>query len=418
MCRFLLPALLLVALMATSGADSANAQAVSFKNFNSFQNIVPGVDFFASNRQTVAPYEKAAGEALTRLKGLFDDDLPTGAIFICSNLAQKDSLYEPMVLKRGYAWVLISVTSEVRMQEMLERVKSRIGDNMPEEMRRRMSSPPRDMMANVEQQAANTMSLDIAYAVLQSMLGGENFHYRSNRVEDVGKSPLPDWLDIGIAAYASDNKSAIRYLRDNIDQAFSIEDVISMSRPFVGSTSEQGGGFPGGGDGDGGGMPQMGGGFPGGGFPGGGQGMPQMGGGFPAGGFPEGGFPGGGAAGGQTRSKAKSKPQGGNGGEGNMPQRNLSKSEQDRMLFDGQSITFFDFFLEKYGVGKMKELIQFVREKNETREYIIRPDVLGDDFSKIEAGWSEWLNAQPVLSVPEPKPKFNNSNSNNNRNRG
>jgi hypothetical protein len=395
----------LVALTALSGADCAHAQAVSFKNFNTFHNVVPGVDFFASSRQVIAPYEKAAAEAVAKLKGLFDEDLPKGAIFICSNLAQKDSLYEPVVLKRGYSWVLISVTPEVRMQETMARIRSRIGDNMPEEMRRRMSNPPRDMASGAEQQAAGEMARDIAFAVLQSMLGGADFRYRSSRVTDVVKSPLPDWLDVGIAAYASGDTEAIRYLRANLDQAFSIEDVIGMSRPFVSTSSDQQGGS---GGSDGGGAGEMGGGFPGG-------GMGQMGGGFPGGGMgggmPGGGFPGGGAGGQGTRTKPKA------GGEG-MPPRVLSKAEQDRLLFDGQAITFFEFFLQKFGAGGMKQLIQYVRQGKETREYLVQPDVLGDNFAQIESDWSAWLNEQPMPADPRPKPKFNNAGNSNNRNRG
>ena len=393
--RFPLPALL-VLLVAVLGADAANAQdAVSFKNFTTFQNIVPGVDFFASNRQTITPYEAATAEAISKLKGLFDEDLPKGAIFICSNLAQKDSLYEPIVLRRGYKWVLISETPEVRMQEAMERIRARIGDNIPEEFRNRLSNPPQDMLANAESQAADAMARDIAYAVLQAMINGENFNYRSSRVGDVGKSPLPDWLDVSIAAHASNSRNAVRYMRNNMDQTFPIEDVITMSRPFVDSFTGQsgGGGAPDGGQV----MIQMG----GGGFPGGGQGMPQMN---------EGGSPGGGGMG-QGRPKAKS---GGNSGDG-PPQRELSKAEQDQMLFDGQAITFFDFYLEKFGVGKMKELIQFVRQGKETLDYIVRPDVLGSNLTKIENDWTEWLNAQPMPPDPKPKPKSINSN---NRNRG
>ena len=62
----------------------ANAQqTVSFKSFTAFRNVVPGIDFFASNRQAIAPYEKPAGEAIARLKQLFGANLPKGAIFIC-----------------------------------------------------------------------------------------------------------------------------------------------------------------------------------------------------------------------------------------------------------------------------------------------------------------------------------------------
>ena len=383
MGKFPLPALF-VLLIAVLGTAAANAQdAVSFKNFTTFQNIVPGVDFFASNRQTITPYETAAAEAILKLKELFDEDLPKGAIFICSNLAQKDSLYEPIVLKRGYKWVLIAETPEVRMQEAMERIRARIGDNIPEEFRNRLSSPPQDMLENAESQAAGTMARDIGYAVLQAMINEEGFNYRSSRVGDVGKSPLPDWLDVSIAAHVSNSKdAAVRYMRINIDQTFPIEDIITMSRPFVNSLTEQGSGRGGGG-----------------------QGMPQMEG---------GGFPGGGGGMGQGRPKAKSGDGSNNGGP---PQRELSKAERDQMLFDGQAITFFDFYLEKFGIGKMKDLIQFVRHGRETADYVIRPDVFGGNLIKIETDWTEWLNAQPMPPDPKPKPKSKSNNSNN-RDRG
>jgi len=362
---------LFLILTAAFGVNFANAQTVNFKNFNSFRNIVPGVDFFASNRQTIAPYEEASAEAVAKLKYLLGEEIPKGAIFICSNLAQKDSLYEPGVLKQGYSWVLVSTTPEVRIQEQMERIKSQIGDNIPEEMRQRMNNMmnnmPRDMMrdmtSNAERQAASAMARDIAFAVLQVMVNDENFNYRSSRVDDVSKSPLQDWLDIGIGAYASEDKSAVRYLRENLDMAFPIEDVLFMARPFVASNDASG--RTGGGA-------AAGGGFPGGGFPGG-QGQRQ------------------GAAGGAP----KSKPDGGQ-------QRTMSKDEQDRMLFDGQAISFFDYFLEKFGIEKMRELIEFASEKNESWDYIVRPDIMGRDFTKIEKEWTEWLMKQPV---PDPKPK-------------
>ena len=465
--RFLLPVLILTAAF---GVNSVSAQTVSFKNFNSFLGIVPGIDFFALNRQTIAPYEETAANAAAKLKYLIGNDIPKGAIFICSNLAQKDSLYEPSVLKQGYSWVLVLNTPEMRMEEQMERIKSQIGDNIPEEIRQRMSNMarnmPRDMMMpNIP----NTLARDIAFAVLQTMAHDEYFQYRSSRVDDVSKSPLQDWLDIGISVYVSGDKSPVAYLRENLDLSFPIEDVLFMSRPFVGLGGTDmrnggrngmgGGGFPGGGF-PAGGFP--GGGFPGGDFPGGGfPGGGFPGGGFPAGGFPTpsaadmaemmrmmannfpGGFPGAGQQeqakskpeGGeqeQAKSKpgnveggqqeqAKSKPEGGqqqeqaksksNGGQqrqarskpnGGQP-RSMPKDEQDRMLFDGQSIAFFDYFLEKFGVEKMRELIKYVSQNNESVDYISRPDVLGPDFGKTESDWTEWLKKQPV---PESKPKF------------
>ena len=426
-------------LAVASGANFVNAQQqqdvppdfrnAQFKNFAAFRDIVPGVDFFAAGRQTIAPYEKPTADVISKLRDLFKTDLPQGAIFICSNLTQKDSLYEPVVLKKGYKWVLISETPEVRMQEMLARVQAQIGDNLPEEMKRRLRNAPRemrDMASDFEQQTAKSMTQDIAYAVLQTMMN-EHLNYRSSRVGDVSKSPLPDWLDVSIAAYVTDDHKAIKFVQDNMEQAFSFEDIISMSRPFVASSVGSsrggggfpgggfpgggegfpGGGFPGGGGGGGfpGGMMGGGGGFPGGGFPGGGGGgggFPggMMGGGFPGGGFPGGGegFPGMMGGGGNGRGQggtAKSKTGRSGDGNGNGPQqRVLPKDEQDRMLFDGQSVAFFNYFMEKFGIEKMRSLIQFVRAGNESYAFVTKPDVMGDDFAKIEADLMEWIKSR------------------------
>ena len=57
------PIIAVFVFIAAFGVSSATAQQpASFKNFASFRNIVPGVDFFASNRQAIAPYEKPTAE--------------------------------------------------------------------------------------------------------------------------------------------------------------------------------------------------------------------------------------------------------------------------------------------------------------------------------------------------------------------
>jgi hypothetical protein len=152
MLRFLLAALLVAVPLA---AGPANAQVVDFKNFVSFRNLVPGVDFFASNRKNVSPYEKPAAEAIARMKELLGDDLPKGAVFICSSVQQRDSVYEPRVLRSGYRWSITVVTAEVRTQEVLERIKAQMGDNIPAEIRDRIRNQPPEMMADAEQQAAS-----------------------------------------------------------------------------------------------------------------------------------------------------------------------------------------------------------------------------------------------------------------------
>ncbi len=86
--------------------------------------------------------------------------------------------------------------------------------------------------------------------------------------------------------------------------------------------------------------------------------------------------------------------QGGQRGERGGQPRQMSKDEQDRMLFDGQSSTFFLYVTEKLGLNGVRELIKEAREGKESREYLGRPDVLGPDFTKIEADWIAWLKAR------------------------
>jgi len=372
MVRPIVAALILIVFFGFSAAYAQ--QPAAYKNFASFKNLVPDLDFFASNRQMIAPYEKPAGEAITRLKSLFGASLPKGAIFICSTLEQKDSIYEPKVLKMGYSWTLTAVTAEVRAQEILARIKAQIGGEVPAEIMDRIRKMQPEMVANVEKQMVTTITQQIAYAIIQTMLD-KDLQYRSSRLDDMGKSPLPDWLDIGVASYASGSNTGIAFLQQNMDQTFPIEDVLSMARPFVASSSNQNGGGM-----NGGGMVRSGGGTPGGnsgaigGFPGGGQpgfvgrGMGGFGGGMS-------GFP-------------------GPGGQRGGPQRALPKDEQDRTLFDSQASSFFSFILEKVGIEKIRGLLKEAQEGKESREYISRPDVLGPDFEKIEGDWAAWVRAQ------------------------
>jgi len=379
--RFLLPVLILITAFCV---NPASAQTVSFRNFASFQDIAPGVDFFASNRETIAPYENAAKEAIERVKHLLGDDLPKGAIFICTNQTQTDSLYEPVVIRQGYSWVLILTTPEVQIRARIDSMKAQMGDNIPEEILQRINTQLRDTASNIDQQAVRNMARNIAFAILQVITNDEIFQFRSSRVEDVGKSKLQDWLDIGIGAYVNGDKSSIRYLQDNLDMMFPIDDVLIMPRPFVASSII--GGSQGGAQG----MTIMGNGQSG---PGGGQ-MPKI-------------SADGGGQGGQRQQGQGGQRQQGQGApksktEVGGQQRTLPKDEQDRLLFDGQAISFFDYFLEKFGIGKMRELIEFGLEGNESWDFVTRPDLLGRDFSKIETEWLEFLSKQ---SVPESKPK-------------
>jgi chorismate mutase len=364
------PVVTVLSLLVILGTAQAEAQeAPVFKNFASFRQIVPGIDFFASSRQVVTPYEKPAAETVARLKNLFGADLPKGAIFICSTVQQRDSIYEPKVLKAGYRWTLTAITAEVRNQEMLARIKAQMGGGpIPAEIADRMRSRIPEMSAQLEKQTVSTMTQQIAYAVNQC-LQNKDFQFRSSRLNDMGKSPLPDWLDIGIAAYASGYDPNISFLQQHMDQTFPLEDVLSMSRPFVASSSDQGGntGNRGAEAGDGANRGEM----------------TGMGGGGNPGGFSSGGFGGRGQGG----------SGGGGGGQRGGGQRVLPKDEQDRMLFDGQSSTFFSYLLEKIGIEKVKALLEQAEAGKESREFIMQDSVLGSDFGKIEEDWVNWAKA-------------------------
>jgi|GEM_PF-694001 len=380
-------------------------QAEKFKSFNKYTGLVPGVDFFASKRQSAEPYVKPVAQAIDRLKILLGENLPKGAIFICSTLEQKDSIYEPMILKMGYSWTLSVESQEIQAEQMMARMKSMMGDDeIPAEIMERLKSRQSDMMTSANTRTVNDTIRRVANAIIQTSFA-ENLKYRSSRVNDVGKSPLPDWLDIGIAVYAMGDDPNLSYLLQNMEQIFPIDDILTMSRPFVASTflqdlnggsnsgsfGSRGGGrsssndgqeFPQGGFG---GMEQGGssqGGFPQGGFGGMGQGG--------QGGFPQGGFGG--------RGEGSSGRTGGQRGGG---QRTIPKDEQDQMIFDGQASTFFTFLLEKVGIEKIRELINAVRNGTEGRDFIARPDMLGDDFRRIEQQWTEY-----VQNLTPPQPAF------------
>jgi len=340
-------ALTLCALLGTAPGQAQ--QAVSFKNFNQFRGIVPGVDFFAANRQAVVPFEKPAAEGMQKLATLLGGELPKGAVFICSTLQQKDSIYEPRVLRSGYSWVVVALTAEARAEEQLERMRQQMGGELPAEVRDRIRNRPPEMRAAAEAALARTTVRQMALAVLQAALAPDR-EYRSSRLEDVGRSPLPDWLDIGIAAWVSGTGANVAFLQQNLDQTFPLEDVLGMARPFVAPTSEGGGG--------------------GGGGAGGGGTVIRMG-----------------EGGGQERSG----PGQGGGGRGGGGSRMLPKDQQDRMLFDGQASTFFSYLVEKVGIEKVKELIQSGRDGKPSTPFIMQPEVLGASIEKIEEAWLAWV---------------------------
>jgi hypothetical protein len=108
--------------------------------------------------------------------------------------------------------------------------------------------------------------------------------------------------------------------------------------------------------------------------------------------MPQGGFGGGGMNG-----------NGANNGNGqrNGGQRNMSKDEQDRNLFDAQSSTLFAYLIEKLGIDKVRQLVDKSREGMESREFITRDDVLGSDFVKIDEKWAEYAKTIKAPSPPQ-----------------
>ena len=378
-------------------------QPDKYKSFNRFTGAVPHIDFFASKRQSITPYVKPAEETIGKLQALLGNTLPKGAIFVCSSLEQKDSIYEPIILKMGYKWTLSIETPEVMAEEMMARIKSRMGDDVPAEIMDRIKSRTPDMVSSAEGRMANETVRKIAYAVIQTNFA-KDLRYRSSRLNDMGKSPLPDWLDIGIGTYVTGNDPNLNYLQENMEQTFPLEDILTMSRPFVASTflQTENSGSSDGMFGSRGGRSGMNGGqgFPSGGFGGMGQGgVPPSGGfgGMRSGEGPPSGFNGGG----QGFPGGNGSPQGGF-------QRVIPKDEQDQMIFDGQSSTFFTFLLEKVGIEKVKELIQAVQEDIVARDFIARSDMLGDDYGKIEQEWIEWvgkLKPQRESFGRKPAPK-------------
>ena len=397
---------------------SAWAQPATYKGFNRYSGLVEGVDFYAAKKSLVEPYGKPVAEAVERMKHLLGDALPKGCIFICSTLEQKDAIYEPMILKLGYEWTLPVESPEIQAEEMMARMKSMMGDDMPAEFLEQFKSRAPSMAAAAESRMVQETVRRVAYAVIQTSFA-ENLRYRSSRLNDMAKSPLPDWLDIGIGVYVAGEDPYRSYLLQNMDKTFSIEDILTMSRPFVASTFLQNGSSGGGGGSfgsRGGGSRGDGQGFPPGGFggmsPGGappagfgnGQGFPPGGfggmgpGGAPPAGFGNGqGFPPGGFGG---MGPGGAPPAGSDGGPQGRPQRTLPKDEQDQMLFDGQSSTFFAFMLEKLGMEKVRELIRAVNDKVEGRDFLARSDMLGEDYGQTEQAWIDWVQAQP----PEPAP--------------
>jgi hypothetical protein len=373
------------------------------KNFKRFKDVISGVDFFAGSRAELAPFEKPIAEAREKLSAFLDGDLAKGAIVICAKLEQKDSVNEIKVLRMGYRWVLIQLTPEASNQQMLANLKPPPGGQLPPGMLERLQNPSPEMKASAEAAMVSATARRFANAVI-SMTLAKDKEFRSSRLDDTGRSPLSDWLDIGLAAYASGStNSNLRFLQDRMEEAFPLEDVLGMSRPFV-APGQPGGGMggpmvgfrPAGGAESG--PPGPGAGAPG--------GAPRSGGEVPPPGeviVRRGSAPGGGAEpspgagiGPQERtprSGAEAPPPGAVT-RGGPTSAGMPKEVQDRMLFDAQAATFFAYLIQKAGVEKGKELVQWDREGKDPVEFVSRPDVFGPDLEKTEKEWLVWLKSQ------------------------
>lgn len=322
-------------------SSSLHAQENLFsRNFNLYPGLVPGIDFFASTRAEVKTFEKPIAETHKRLKEFLGEKIAPGAIFICTTIEQEDSVYEPKAFRMGYRWILIAKTPDAGIQQMMQRMKSRMGGEIPPEMEQRI----RQRASGFESRLVETAALQLGYAVITTSLNPEK-EFRYSRLEDMHRSPLADWLDIGLAVYASGSHEApITLLKRRIEEAFPIEDVLFMSRPVVVPTFESlntdsaRGNF---------------------GPPGGGMGGP-------------------------SDSPREQSPR----------SDSIPKDVQDQRMFDAQAAAFFAYLLETLGTAKVREIVQLNIENQDIQEILERPEYLGSDFEAVENSWREWLNKQ------------------------
>jgi hypothetical protein len=93
------------------------------------------------------------------------------------------------------------------------------------------------------------------------------------------------------------------------------------------------------------------------------------------------------------------------GGRGGGGARVLPKDVQDRMLFDAQAATFFNYIIDKLGVEKTKTVVQKNMKGEEA--LTVLQGYLGTDFDKVEKDWQTWVKAQ------KPPDAIRNNNSGN-----
>lgn len=354
-----------VALLFGCGVAPGLAQEDSFrKHFKLFREVIPGVDFFAAKPGETTAFQQPIAEARKKLADMLGGNLAKGAVVVCSSAEQKDAANEKRLLATGYSWVLIQMTPDATNQQMMAQMKAQMGGQLPPGFLERFQNQSPEMKAAAEKRVVTSVVQRFSYAVIATTLAPDK-EFRSSRLDDMGRSPLADWLDIGLAAYSSGNANAnLRFLQDHLEEVFPLEDILDMSRPFVPPSAGGGGermiirvpGGPGGGPGPGGPPPAL---------------------------------PGGGARGGFS-----------------MP-----KDIQDRLTFDAQSASFFSYLLQKTSMQKIQELLKWNREGKPAREFVMRPDVLGPDLDATEKAWHQWLKGQKaenpamrIMTNPAPRP--------------
>jgi hypothetical protein len=178
-------------------------------------------------------------------------------------------------------------------------------------------------------------------------------------------------------------QNSYRVLQERVDDCFPLDDVLSMSRPFVAQTDSTSGG--GGGGMSGGNVMIMGGGGERGGSAQGAT-VVMMGGGGDRG--TSGGQAGGDRAGSGQPGGRGSQGGAGRGGAGRV----LAKDEVDRMVFDAQAAAFFSYLIEKAGMDKAKDLVQQNMKKTETLQVV--QSILGPDADQLERDFMAWVSTK------------------------
>ncbi len=106
----------------------------------------------------------------------------------------------------------------------MARLKAQLGDQIPADRLERIRANAAQRRGAAEAGITRTTARNMAFAVLQVTLRPDQA-FRSSRVDDMTRSPLPDWLDMGIASYAAPGGINLRYLQEHLDEAFPLDDV-------------------------------------------------------------------------------------------------------------------------------------------------------------------------------------------------